>query len=324
MKDNLPSPEIIKKIYYYLIKIRKFEEKIIELYPRQEMRCPVHLCIGQEAIAAAVGVNLNKEDYVFSNHRNHGHFIAKGMDIRVMFAEIYGRTTGCSGGKGGSMHLVDPERGIMGSSAIVAGGIPIAVGTALSSRMQKLKKVSVVFFGDGAVDQGTFYESMNFASVKKLPVVFVCENNFYATNSAQKTRQANTDIHKLADFFLMPRACIDGNNALEVYAAAKEFIGRARDGGGPAFIEARTYRCRTHVGPETDIEKGFRAKEEVDEWLTRCPYKTFRQDILRNDLLKETEVMEIENGVDKEIREALEFALAGPYPQKEDLYKDVY
>lgn len=324
MKESLPDHTLLKKIYYYLIKIRKFEEKIIELYPKQEMRCPVHLYIGQEAIAAGVCINLNKEDYVFSTHRNHGHLIAKGAELGPMFAELYGRKTGCSQGKGGSMHMVFLENSILGTSAIVAGGLPIAVGAALAAKMKGEKRIAVVFFGDGAVDEGTFYESLNFASLNKLPVLFVCENNFYATNSPQKIRQVNTDIYKIADFFLMPGVCCDGNNVLEIYKTAKGLIEKVRSGRGPALIEARTYRCRTHVGPETDIEKGFRAKEEVEEWLTKCPYKTFRQHIMENNLLKETVVKEIEKNVDKEIEEALQFALQSPYPDASDLLKDAY
>lgn len=318
------KPQILRKIYYYLIKIRRFEEKIIELYPKQEICCPVHLCIGQEAIAAGVCTNLKREDYVFSNHRNHGHLIAKGVDLKPIFAELYGRRTGCSQGKGGSMHMVSPEYSIMGTSAIVGGGIPIATGAALASKMKKEKRVVVVFFGDGAVDEGAFYESLNFSSLKKLPIVFVCENNFYATNSPQRNRQVNPDIYKIADFFSMPGVSIDGNDVIEVYKTGKEFIDRARKGLGPSLIEARTYRWKTHVGPETDIEKGFRDKKEVMEWIKRCPLKKFKTYIAKYNLLKEKDLEEIKRSVDKEIELALKFALTSPYPEDEDLYRDVY
>lgn len=324
MKNCISDPQILKRIYYSLIKIRKFEEKIIELYPKQEMRCPVHLYIGQEAIASAVCAHLEKKDYVFSTHRNHGHLIAKGADIKLMFAELYGKITGCSSGKGGSMHMISVENSILGTSAIVAGSIPIAVGTALAVKMKKEKRIVVAFFGDGAVEEGTFYESMNFASLKKLPIVFVCENNFYATNSPQRNRQANLDIHKISEFFLMPGVCIDGNNVFEVYKIAGAAVARARKGLGPSFIEARTFRCRTHVGPETDIEKGLRAKGEVEVWLKKCPYKNFRQDLLKNKLLKESQIEEIEEKVDKEVEDALTFALESPFPAEADLYTDVY
>jgi len=314
----------LRKIYYYLLKIRRFEEKIIEVYPKQEICCPVHLYIGQEAIAVGICSNLTKRDYVFSNHRNHGHLIAKGVDLKPLFAELYGRSTGCSHGKGGSMHMVSFEHSIPGTSAIVGGALSIASGTALASKMKKEKKVVVVFFGDGAVDEGTFYESLNFASLKKLPIVFMCENNFYATNSPQRNRQVNLDIYKIAEFFSIPGVSIDGNDVMEVYRTGKQFIDRARKGLGPCLIEARTYRWKTHVGPETDIEKGFRDKKEVLGWVKKCPLKKFKAYIYKNKLLKEKELGKIEKRVDKEIQEALDFTLASPYPQNEDLYKDVY
>lgn len=297
---------------------------MIALYPEQEMRTPVHLYIGQEAIASGVCAHLKKEDYLFSTHRNHGHLIAKGADILPMFAELYGKKTGCSGGKGGSMHMIDKERGIYGTSAIVAGGIPIGLGAALASKMRNQDRITVIFFGDGAVDEGPFYESLNFAALKKLPVLFVCENNFYATNSHQKARQANTDIFKLAEFFFMPAVCIDGNDLVSVYSVAGNFINKIRNGSGPCFIEARTYRCRTHAGPETDIEKGLRAKEEVEEWMQKCPYKGFKQHLLESRLLSEAEVSEIEKKVDAEIQAAVDFAKKSPFPLEEDMSKDVY
>ena len=324
MKKELITPSILKKIYYYLIKIRKFEEKIVELYPKQEMHCPVHLYIGQEAIAVGVCIHLDKEDYVFSNHRNHGHLIAKGVDLKYMLAEIYGRKTGCSKGKGGSMHMISPGNSILGTSAIVGGGIPIGVGAALASKMKKDGRVVVVFFGDGAADTGIFYESLNFASLKKLPILFVCENNFYATNSPQSNRQINPDIYKIADLFFMPGFLVDGNNVFEVFNVANKVIERIRKGKGPALIEARTYRWKTHVGPETDIEKGFREEKEVEEWFKKCPLKRFKEAVHKNNLVNKDELKKIESGVKEEIDEALDFALKSPYPESEDLYKDVY
>ena len=197
----------LKEIFYLfetMLKIRLFEEKLIELYPAQDMKTPIHLYIGQEAIAAGVCANLQRDDYVFSNHRGHGHYIAKGGDLKALVAEFYGRIDGCSRGKGGSMHIVAPEVGIMGTSAIVGGGISHAVGAALASVMQRNRKVSVVFFGDGACDTGAFYESLNFASLKRLPVVFVCENNFYATNSPLKARHPLDNIYKSCLLYTSP------------------------------------------------------------------------------------------------------------------------
>ena len=288
------------------------------------MKCPVHLYIGQEAIAAGICPQLRKEDAVYSTHRNHGHLIAKGGEVKSLFAELYGKKTGCSSGKGGSMHVISVEHSIMGTSAIVGGGIPIAVGSALASQMKKDDTIAVVFFGDGAVDEGVFYESLNFSAIKKLPVIFVIENNFYATNSPQKVRQANTDIYKIADFFKMPGVLIDGNNVFEVHNTAKEHIQKVRSGEGPSLIEARTYRWKTHVGPETDIEKGFREKEEVKEWYDKCPIKKFRNDVLEGNLLTEEQLAEIDNVINKEIIDGFEFALASPYPEEKDLLTNVY
>jgi pyruvate dehydrogenase E1 component alpha subunit len=190
--------------------------------------------------------------------------------------------------------------------------------------MKREQRVSVVFFGDGAVDEGSFYESLNFAALHKLPLVFVCENNFYATNSPQKARQVNPEIYQLAGFFKLPSSCLDGNDVLEVYQAAGKYIAAARRGQGPALIEARTYRWKTHVGPETDIEKNFRDKVEVEEWFKKCPLKKFRESTLGQGLLKEPDLEEIEARVKKEIAAALAFALKSPYPKAEALLKDVY
>jgi pyruvate dehydrogenase E1 component alpha subunit len=324
MEKEPITPSILRKIYYYLVKIRKFEEKIVEVYPKQQIRCPVHLYIGQEAIAVGVGIHLNKRDYVFSNHRNHGHLIAKGADLKSMLAEIYGKKNGCSKGKGGSMHMIFPSHSILGTSAIVGGGIPIGLGTALASKMKKDRRISVIFFGDGAAETGIFFESLNFACLKKLPVLFVCENNFYATNSPHKNRQANLDIFKIANFFSIPGCLVDGNDVFKVFSVAKQMIKRIRQGKGPVLIEARTYRWKTHVGPETDIEKGFRQRREVEKWFKKCPIKRFRDAIDRDNLLSKSELTGIENRVKKELDEALDFALNSPYPDKEDLTRDVY
>lgn len=321
---NIPDKNKLARLYYLLVKIRRFEEMIIRLYRQQEMRCPVHLCEGQEAIAVGVCSQLKKTDYCFSTHRNHGHLIAKGCDCSAMLAEIYGRSTGCSKGKGGSMHMVSKEFSVPGTSAIVAGGIPLGVGTALASQYSKDGRVSAAFFGDGAVDEGTFYESLNFAAVRKLPVIFVCENNLYATNSHQRCRQANCDIHRIGDFFKILHECIDGNSLLEVYNSAAAAIAHARKGNGPVLLEARTFRIRTHVGPETDLEKGLRREEEVAAWKTKCPVAAFRGLLLSRRLLSERRIGQIEVKVDTELAKALVFARKSPLTDACELLKDVY
>jgi TPP-dependent pyruvate/acetoin dehydrogenase alpha subunit len=318
------SIAVAKKIYTNLVRIRAFEERICRLYGKQEMRCPVHLYNGQEAIAAAVLVHLRRSDYVVSNHRNHGHFIAKGAQMKPLMAELYGKRTGCSGGKGGSMHMSCPDAGVVGTSAIVAGGIPIAVGLSLGSLMQKNGRITVVFFGDGAVDEGTFYESVNFASLKKLPIVFVCENNFYATNSPQKARQSNLDIHAIARFFKMPGVCVDGNDAAAVYGAADKAIEHVRAGLGPVLIEARTFRWKTHVGIESDIEKGFRQKEELDLWYERCPVERFRKYLLGRALVSRRWLDSVKLAAEQEVSRAVIFGRQSPFPRLEELNEDVY
>lgn len=307
-----------------MLKIRRFEEKIIELYPEQEMRTPVHLYIGQEAIAVGVCANLNKEDYIFSTHRSHGHYIAKGADMRLLMAELYGKANGCTKGKGGSMHPVAPECGMPGTSAIVGGGIPLAVGTALASKLKKDTKVSVVFFGDGAVDEGSFHESLNFAALKKLAVVFVCENNFYATNSPQEARHSQNDIFKKADGYGMTGIQADGNDVLTIYKIAKEVIEKVRAGDGPTLIECRTYRWKGHVGPEWDYYNGCRTKKELDEWIEKCPIDTYKDYLINNKVITQSIFQDMIKEIDSDINAALIFANESPFPIEDDLFRDVY
>ncbi|MDP8229919.1 MAG: thiamine pyrophosphate-dependent dehydrogenase E1 component subunit alpha [Candidatus Gorgyraea atricola] len=311
-------------LFETMLKIRMVEEKIIELYPDQEIKCPVHLCIGQEAIAAGVCANLKKTDYVFSNHRGHGHYIANGGDLNEFMAELYGRVTGCSKGKGGSMHLADTKNGFMGSSAIVGGGIPIAVGAAMGSVMQEQKRISVVFFGDGATDEGTFNESLNFAALKKLPVVFVCENNFYATNSPASARQALDNIYKKGLPYGIPGIKIDGNDVGEVFEAARVAVERAKNNKGPSLLECRTYRWKGHVGPDCDFETGCRPRGELDRWLKKCPIERFRKSILKEGILSIRDIGDIKESLGREIEKAVSFAKSSSFPKKEGLLEDVY
>ena len=326
LKYGLPTltKGLLIEMYVSMLRIRMFEEKVVELYPAQEMKCPVHLCIGQEAIAAGVCLHLKKEDYVFSNHRGHGHCLAKGSSMRSLFAEFYGKETGCSKGKGGSMHLIDIENGILGTSAIVGGGIPMGVGAALASTLKDEDRVTMIFFGDGAYDEGVFYESFNFASLKKLPVVFVCENNFYATNSHQSARQPGCRISDAASAFDAHGVCVDGNDVIEVYKAAGDSVARARRGGGPSLIEAKTYRWKGHVGPEADYHKGARPKEELDYWVEKCPVKTFRSFLTEKNVMTSKEMEEAAASIRSEIEDAVKFALESPYPDSKELLEDLY
>jgi TPP-dependent pyruvate/acetoin dehydrogenase alpha subunit len=318
------TPEIKKNLLYTMLKIRRFEDKITDLYPEQEMKTPVHLCIGQEAIAAGVCAHLTRDDYIFSTHRNHGHFIAKGIDIKLFMAELYGKVTGCSRGKGGSMHIVAPEEGIFGASAIVGAGMALGVGAALAVKMKKEKRVTVIFFGDGAVDEGTFHESLNFASLKKLPVVFVCENNFYATNSPESARQPHDYVSRRAGAYAMPGVELDGNDVLDIYRAAKDAIEAARNGRGPTLIECRTYRWRGHVGPECDYEKGCRSKEELQEWMKKCPIAGYKDTLLKSKVITSAEYEARLQEIDREIEAAVTFAKESAFPDTGEIFRDVY
>jgi len=261
--SDIPK-EVLRELYRMMLKIQKVELKIDELYHEDEMKTPVHLCLGQEAVAAGVCRHLNTGDYVFSNHRGHGHYIAKGGDVKTMVAELYNRETGCSRGRGGSMHLIDTSVGLPGTSSIVGGSIPIATGAALGAVLKKDNRVSVAFFGDAAVEEGVTYESINFAMLKKLPVVYVCENNFYSVFSHLSKRQAKDDIYRRFEGLSIPGYQVDGNNVVEVYRIAKKAIDNARRRGGPSFIECRTYRLRDHHGTGSGVEVGYRTQEEVD------------------------------------------------------------
>jgi len=318
------SPDILIHLFRTMLLIRRFEEKIIEVYPAQDMKSPVHLYIGQEAIAAAVCSHLTTSDYLFTSHRSHGHFLAKGGDPKVLYAEFYGRITGCCKGKGGSMHPADPKLGILGTSAIVGGAIPLAVGTALKSYLTKDGRVSVVFFGDGASDQGTFHESMNFASLKRLPVVFICENNFYATNSHLSARQPHDHIHKRADGYGIPGQTANGNDVLDIYRKAKWAIDNAREGEGPTLLECRTYRWKGHVGPECDYEKGCRPKEELEAWMEKCPVEAFKDCLERKNILNEAIYKEMIKKIDVQLESAIRFARQSDFPEPCDVLTDVY
>ena len=318
------SKDTLKQLFTVMQTIRSLEERVAALYCEQEMKCPVHLCTGQEAIAAGVCAHLLKEDTIFSTHRSHGHCIAKGMDLKPLAAELYGRTTGCAGGRGGSMHLVDPEHGIPGTTAIVGGCIPLAVGAALSAVLQKQRRVSVAFFGDGAADEGAFSESLNFASLKRLPVVFVCENNHYATNSPRTARQPLVPIADRAIAYGMPGGTGDGNDVVQVYRLAGEAVERARSGGGPTLLELRTYRWKGHVGPTSDIESGCRPADEHEEWLAKCPLDRFRKHLHENGIMTVAETGRITAGVEQQVDEAMAFGKAGPQPDPATLLDHVW
>ncbi|MDA0746846.1 MAG: thiamine pyrophosphate-dependent dehydrogenase E1 component subunit alpha [bacterium] len=314
------SRQVLLDLYQTMVRVRRVEEAIGNAYPEQEMKCPVHLSIGQEGVAAGVCLALRKDDEALSTHRGHAHYLAKGGNLKRMIAELYGKSTGCARGKGGSMHMVDTSVGFRGSSAIVAGTIPIAAGLAMAAQMQGRNSVAVAFFGDGAADEGVLYETLNFAALKKLPVLFICENNLYATHSHQSARQPADNLIERANAFGVTSTRIDGNNAPLVYQTTQEAVKRARAGQGPTFLECMTYRWRKHVGPESDIDMGYRTQEELDSWIARCPIRHLEEKLQRTGQVAQEELERIHTQIDTEIQEAFAFAKNSPSPTAADLH----
>ncbi len=311
-------------LYYQALRIRKVEEKIAELYSEQEMRCPVHLSIGQESSAVAVCANLKKSDYVFSNHRSHGHYLAKGGDLKSMLAELYGKATGCSKGFGGSMHLIDRSAGFMGATPIVANSIPLAVGAALKFKMKKEKRIAVSFFGDAATEEGVFYESLNFAALHQLPVLFVCENNFYSVYTPLRKRQPKRKIYKLAEIHGIESEQIARQDLFFLYDRVKQVTDRMRKTGGPAFIEVMTYRWREHCGPNFDNKLGYRSEREFLKWKRKDPLKKARKVLYEEKLLNKKIEEKLEKKITLEIEDAVIFAKKSPFPEKKDFDERLY
>ena len=309
--------------YLTMLRIRVFEERVAELLEEGEIRTPTHLYIGQEAVAAGVCAALRREDYLFGTHRSHGHYLAKGGSMDEIMAELLGKRTGCSRGRGGSMHLIAPEVGVMGTVPLVGGTIPLAVGTALASILQKDDRVSVAFFGDGALEEGTAHEAMNLAAHRKLPVVFVCENNFYSSHLSLLERRAADNIPQVGDAHGMPGVRVDGNDVAEVYRVATVAVKHARDGEGPTLLECRTYRWRGHVGASWDMDVGVKRQDELGEWLRKDPVAGARDRLVeRGTALEEFERMSRE--VKAEVEAALAFARVSPYPDEGELLRHVF
>lgn len=318
------SGKELTEVFSAMFRIRKFEEKAGELFSQGLIPGLIHLYIGEEAVAVGVCSNLEPSDYVVSTHRGHGHCIAKGGDIKKMMAELLGRSTGYSKGRGGSMHMIAPEIGVMGCSGIVGAGIPIAAGLGLSSDVKKSGKVVTCFFGDGASNTGTFHEGLNLAAAWKLPVVFVCENNLYAISVPMKKTTTIEHVADRAAAYGIPGIIVDGMDVILVYNAFREAAERARAGNGPTLMECKTYRFRGHF--EGDPKGGgvYRSEAEMTEWKNKCPIRSFRTKLIDNEILTEKEVQEIERRIIEEIEEAAEFAQNSPYPPASEVSNDVF
>jgi pyruvate dehydrogenase E1 component alpha subunit len=311
-------PASLLNIYSTMVRIRRFEEIVGDLVEEGKILCPCHLYIGQEGIAAGVCAALTDDDWVFSTHRSHGHYIAKGGDIRSMMAELHGKETGCSGGHGGSMHIGAPHIGLPGSSAIVAGSISLAVGAGLAFKLQGKNNISVAFFGDGATNEGGFYESLNFSALYNLPVIFICENNLYSTHLSIDQCLANPNIVEIPKVFRIKSVRIEGNNVFDVYNSTRRGIQLIRDGKGPVFIEAMTYRWRGHVGPSDDIDKGLRSQAELEFWMKKCPIKHIEQTLMKKGILTNRVKNSIKENIEQEIREAIKYSDSSAYPDPSD------
>lgn len=312
------------RLFYDMLRIRLIEEEIERRYHQDQMKTPIHLVIGQEATSVGCCAALRREDLLYSSHRTHGNYLAKGGDLKAMLCEMHCRINGCAGSRGGSMHLIDKSVGMAGTSAIVGGAMPIAAGAALAAQIQGKDHVSVVFLGDATTEEGVTSETLNFAALKKLPVVFFCENNFYSVQSPLATRQPVREIHKWAASYGMPSTPVDGTNVLAVYEAVRTAVERARQGGGPTFIEARVYRFRAHGGAGDDSQTGYRDLAEREAWERVCPLDTYYRFLSEGGLIDADKREKMRFEITQEVREGFEYALASPNPEEKDLYTHVY
>jgi pyruvate dehydrogenase E1 component alpha subunit len=308
-------------MYRKVLELRLFEEKVYELFGQNLIPGTIHLYLGEEASAVGICSALRQDDYIQSTHRGHGHCIAKGADLGKMMAELMGKGTGYCKGKGGSMHVTDFDKGILGATGVVGSGLPLAVGAGLSAKMKGTDQVVAVFFGEGASNQGTFHESLNLASVWKLPVLFVCENNLYAMGTRQSIAMVLENVADRASAYGMPGVIADGNDVVDVYRVASEAVRRARKGEGPTLIETKTYRLKGHsrFDPAT-----YRPKEEVEEWIKRDAVKRMRDRLLDEKIAKEDELKKIEDQVKLKVEEASKFAKESPQPEPTCVCDDVY
>lgn len=308
-----------------MLRIRRVQERIESQYLRDAMKTPVHLCIGQEAIAAGVCLGLRPGDSIQSNHRGHGHYLAKGGDLNALVAELHCKATGCSGGFGGSMHLAAPSVGHLGASSIVGGGIPIGTGIGLAMRMRRTDLVSVVFFGDGAADEGVLYESVNFAMLHRLPVIYVLEDNKWAVCSPRDVRQCGDNVFlRGTDPYRLLTARIDGNDAERVHETTRVAVARARAGAGPSLLVCDTYRILGHAGCKSQEPAGYRSSREIEAWTAKCPVAALRERLLAAGELDAAALAAMEAEIAAEIDAAFAFAEQSPFPPDSDLSKHLF
>jgi len=318
---------ILKKIKLYekMLRIRKIEEKIASKYHEQEMRCPIHLSIGQEAIAVGICENLNSRDKIVTAHRSHAHYLAKGGSLNGMISELYGKETGCAKGLGGSMHLIDLKAGVYAAVPIVGSTIPIGTGIAWANKLKKKKDLVVVFFGDGATEEGVFFESLDFAALHNVPVLYVCENNEYSVYSHISKRQSSKrDIVKIAKSMGVDSVKIDGNSIEKIFSKTKKIIDKIRKSPSPFLIELKTYRNLEHCGPNKDDHLGYRKKNYLNFWKKKCPIKNYLNNLKNKKYLSDFKELSINKKIEKEITSAFDFAKKSKFPKKQSLKKFIY
>ena len=320
-----PGPEARTCLLRAMMRIRLIEEAIADRYAEQQMRCPVHLSIGQEGVAVGVCATLRAGDYTMSTHRAHAHYLAKGGSLKAMLGELYGKETGCCGGRGGSLHQVDRSVGFLGATPIVGSSLPVAVGTAFGSQLQGEDRVTVAFFGEGTTEEGVFAESVNFAALKRLPVVFVCENNLYSVYSPPEVRfHPDRDRVALAKAHGIAAGKGDGNDVEQVLAMTGEAVAAVRAGSGPAFLEFDTYRWREHCGPNYDNDIGYRTEEEFLAWQAQCPVSGYRSLLLEQGVVDGAALDGIEAEIGREIEAGLADARQASFPSVESMAADLY
>jgi pyruvate dehydrogenase E1 component alpha subunit len=314
-------------LYRTMLRIRVCEERFVEPILSGEVKCPVHLYSGEEAVATGICASLSPRDYVMGSHRSHGHHLAKGGDLSRMVAEIFCRETGCAGGRGGSMHVIEPGVGMLGAAPIVAGTISLSVGAAYAALVRGEDRVSVSFFGDGAAGEGVLYESINLAAVRRLPVVFVCENNLYSTHLPISECRATNEIYRIGEGLGVWSRRVDGNDVIAVFEAGREAVSRCRRGDGPAFIECMTYRLRGHVGPDDNIQGShtdIRPPEEIAAWRERDPLATFGARIVAAGASDQAALDALASEVEAEVDAAVAFARASSFPRAEEGHGNVF
>ncbi len=322
--ENIVDKDMNVALYKTMLAVRRVEEKVCEIYPTDKIQSPIHLSIGQEAVATGVCKAMEAQDRMYGTYRGHGLYIARGGDLKRLFAELYGKDAGCARGKGGSMHLIAPSLGLMGCSAIVASTIPIATGHALAMRMQGVKGAAIAFFGDGAVDEGVFFESINFAVLKNLPIVYVCENNNYAVHSRVSDRHKQTDLSRIGEGLGLVGRRLEGNDVRSVYSAMRDALCRTREGGGPILLEFLTYRLREHVGYGADHQESYRDSKKLAAALDNDALAA-QQAVLQEEWAVPAEAFrQWETSLTKEIQEAVDFAEQAPFPGPERLQEDLF